>query len=94
MARPRNIRRIDAGGLGESKQQSFIAEHMLKHAGQKVRLSGGVAKRVRPNSGQGQKGAEPLGILGEKGKRLNSHHFRHFARISSGLLHAVPFAFP
>ncbi len=71
--------RIDPGAVGESEQETLVAEHMLEHAGEKARLARGVANGVRRQFRvAARKRAEPLGLFGDEGKRLNCQHFRRF----------------
>jgi hypothetical protein len=45
---PRDLGRIDPGAVGESDQETLVAEHMLQHAGEKAGLA--AASRIAPSS--------------------------------------------
>ena len=67
--------------------------HEIEHAGQKLRVGGGRAQRLRANSALGQEQAQPLGIAGDEGQRLNCNDFSHFAGVVNRLfqLTGLPF---
>jgi hypothetical protein len=85
---------LDAGMAGESDQQILIPDHIIQYTGQKMPFPGRLAKLARPDAGQGEEPPEPLVVLGDKAKRLNSQDFCHLGR--EGFLPVVShlFAFP
>ena len=52
---------------------------------QKLRVGGGRPQRLRADSAFGQKQAQPLGIGGNEGQRLNCNDFSHFAGVVNRL---------
>ena len=59
----------------------------------KLRVGGGGAQRLRTDSGLGQEQAQPLGIAGDEGQRLNRNDFSYFAGVLNRLFQRL-FAFP
>ena len=80
-------------GARERLHGCVIAQHEIEHAGEKMRVGGGRAQGLRADPALGQKQAQPLGIAGDKGKRLNRHDFSYFAGVVSRLCHrrCLPF---
>ena len=62
-----------------------IAHDEIEHAGQKLRVGGGRAQRLRADAGLGQKQAQPLGVAGNEGQRLNRNDFSYFAGVVNRL---------
>jgi hypothetical protein len=60
--------RTDPGAVGKCDQETLVAEHMLEHAGEKVRRTRGIANAVRANPGRRDERAQPLGLFRDKGK--------------------------
>ena len=68
--------------------------HEIEHAGQEMRVGGGRAQGLRTDPGFGQEQAQPLGIAGDEGKRLNRNDFSYFPGVVNRLFQRWPFAFP
>ena len=60
----------------------------------KSRVGGGGAQGLRANSAFGQEQAQPLGIAGDEGKRLNRNDFSYFPGVVNRLFQLIrlPFA--
>ncbi len=79
-ARARSIsRRIDALLLREGDQQRLVAGEMVEHAGEEVRIAGGIADVARADAGGGEKAAEMLGLGGEERQRRDGERLRRLA---------------
>ena len=59
--------------------------HEIEHMGQKLRVGGSRPQRLRANSAFGQKQAQPLGIGGNEGQRLNRNDFSDFPGVVNRL---------
>src|SRR4029078_13455151 len=62
-----------------------IAQYEIEHMSQKLRVGGGRPQRLRADSAFGQKKAQPLGLGGNEGQRLNCNDFSYFARVVNRL---------
>ncbi len=87
VARGGDLGRIELRDGRERLHGSVIAQDEFEHAGQKMRVGGGRAQRLRADPGFGQKQAETLGVAGDEGKRLNRNDFSYFAGVVSALCH-------
>ena len=90
--------RGDVGGMklrggGERLHGRVIAQHEIEHAAEKMRIGGGRTQRLRTDPAFGQEQAQPLGIAGDEGKRLNRNDFSDFAGVVNRLsqLMCLPF---
>jgi hypothetical protein len=90
----RDLGRIETCTVGKCDQETFIAKHMLKHAGEKAGLARRRADLLGWYSGHVKEAPEPLRLLGDEGKSLNRQHFRRLPGFDCKPLHALPFAFP
>ena len=52
---------------------------------QKLRVGGGGPQRLRADSALGQKQAQPLGVAGNEGQRLNCNDFSYFPGVVNRL---------
>ena len=59
-----------------------------------MRVGGGRAQGLRADPAFGQERAQPLGVAGDEGKRLNCNDFSDFAGVVNRLSQLVMFAFP
>ena len=61
--------------------------------GEKMRVGRGGAQGLRTDSAFGQEQAQPLGVAGDEGKRLNRNDFSYFAGVVNRLfqLMCLPF---
>ena len=64
---------------------SVIAQHEIEHADEEIRILGGMAQGLRADPRLGQEQAQPLGIAGNEGQRLNRNDFSDFARVLNRL---------
>jgi len=70
---------VQLRGLRERLHGGVIAHHELQHGGQKFRVGRCRAQRFRADSRFGQELAEPPGLAGNEGQRLNRNDFSDFA---------------
>jgi two-component system cell cycle response regulator DivK len=75
------VGRVQLRDLGEGLDGRVIAHHEIEHAGQEVRIGGGTAQGLRPNSCLSQEQAQPLGIAANEIQRLNRNDLSHFPRV-------------
>ncbi len=78
--------RIELRGGRERLHGCVIAHDEIEHAGEKMRVGGGRAQRLRADPAFGQEQAETLGVAGDEGKRLNRNDFSYFAGVVSSAL--------
>ncbi len=80
--------------LGKGLHGCVIAHDEIQHAGQESRVGGGGAQALRADSQFGQEQAQPLGLAGDEGQRLNRNDFSYFPGVVNRLFQLVrlPFA--
>ena len=89
-----DVGRMKLRDVGERLHGCVIAHHEIEHAGEKMRIGGGRAQGFRTDSAFGQEQAQPLGVAGDKGKRLNCNDFSYFAGVVNSAFSSLIFAFP
>ena len=86
-----SIPALSANAISRLSSASICSSTPARKPGSRGRC----ANLGRPDSGDGEKTAKPLRLLGDEGKRLNRQHFRRFPRWSTrALFMAFAFAFP
>jgi hypothetical protein len=88
-----NVGGMKLRGGCERLHGRVIAKHEIQHMAEKMRVGGGRAQGLRTNPAFGQKRAQPLGVAGDEGKRLNCNDFSYFPGILNRLfqLMCLPF---
>ena len=61
---------------------------------QESRIGGRAAQGLGADAAFGQERTQPLGIVSNKGKRLNGNDFSNFSRVPCWVFSRVLFAFP
>src|ERR1700722_17276340 len=92
--RGRDVGRMKLRDTRKGLHGCVIPHHEVEHAGEKARVGGGMAQRLRTQPAFGQEQAQPLGVAGDEGKRLNRNDFSNFPGVSNRLLQEryLPFA--
>ena len=80
-----NVGGMKLRGGRERLYGCIVAQDEIEHAGQKMRIGGGRAQRLRADPAFGQERAQPLGIAGDEGKRLNCNDFSDFPGVLNRL---------
>ena len=89
-----NVGGMELRGARKCLHGCVIAQDEIEHAGQEMRVGGGRAQGLRTDPGLGQEQAEPLGVAGDEGKRLNRNDFSYFPGIVNSAFSTGLFAFP
>ena len=85
LSRRHDVGRVQLRGLGKGLHGLVIAQDKIQHVDQEIRVRCRRAQAFRSDPGLGQEITQPLGLAGEKRKRLNRNDFSDFAGFLSRL---------
>ena len=88
-----NVGGIKLRGGRERLYGCVVAQDEIEHAGQKMRVGGGRAQRLRADPAFGQKRTQTFGVPCDEGEGLNCNDFSHFPGVVNRLfqLRYLPF---
>jgi len=89
-----NGRGVEFGSRREGGYGRVIAQMKIQHAGEKMRIGGGRAQRLRADPAFGQEQARRSGVAGDERKALEPPRFQLLRGGCECALSLVVFAFP